>query len=137
MRIELTSVHVTDQAAALDVYTRVLGFRVAEDFPVGPDRWLTVVSPERPEGPKLLLEPSGHPAAQAYMTALRADGIPAVSFAVDDIAAEHERITGLGLTFTQPPTDVGPVIVALLDDTVGNLVQLVQDKGADAAPPVL
>ena len=128
MRIYITSVFVDDQAKALTFYTEVLGFRVKDDIPMGGDRWLTVVSPQQPDGPALLLEPSGHPAVTPYKTALVADGIPAASFAVDDVAAEAERLRALGVTFTQEPTDLGPVVMAVLDDTCGNLVQLVQQK---------
>ena len=128
MRIYITNVFVDDQARALTFYTEVLGFQVKDDIPMGGDRWLTVVSPQEPDGPALLLEPSGHPAVQPYKTALVADGIPAASFAVDDVAAEAERLRALGVTFTQEPTDLGPVVMAVLDDTCGNLIQLVQLK---------
>lgn len=124
MRIELTSVFVDDQAKAHDFYTGVLGFTVRHDVPMGEHRWLTVVSPERPDGPELLLEPSEHPAVKPYRDALVADGIPLLVLAVDDVAAEHERLTSAGVVFTQPPTPAGPVMVAVFDDTCGNLVQL-------------
>jgi len=88
------------------------------------------VSPEDPAGPQLLLEPSSHPAVNPYKSALVADGIPAASFAVDDLAAEYERLSGLGVRFTQEPADAGPVITAVLDDTCGNLIQLMQVKDA-------
>jgi catechol 2,3-dioxygenase-like lactoylglutathione lyase family enzyme len=130
MRIRLTSIHVDDQRAALDFYTSRLGFTLRHDIPLGEDSWLTVVSSEDPDGPELLLEPSGHPAVGPYRAALVADGIPAVQFAVEDVAAEHERLTGLGVRFTQPPTDIGPAVVAVLDDTCGNLVQLIAPKPA-------
>ena len=125
MRIRLTSIHVDDQRAALDFYTSRLGFTLRHDIPLGEDSWLTVVSSEDPDGPELLLEPSGHPAVGPYRAALVADGIPAVQ-----LAAEHERLTGLGVRFTQPPTDIGPAVVAVLDDTCGNLVQLIAQKPA-------
>lgn len=128
MRIRLTSIYVDDQRAALDFYTSKLGFRVHHDIPLGEDYWLTVVAPEDPDGPQLLLEPSGHPAVGPYRAALAADGIPAVQFAVDDVAAEHERLVGLGVEFLQPPSDIGPAVVAVLDDTCGNLVQLIAEK---------
>ena len=129
MRIELTSVFVDDQRAALDFYTRVLGFELKRDIPLGPDAaWLTVVAPDAPEGPELLLEPAGHPAVGPYRSALVSDGIPLAQFAVDDLAAEHERLTGLGVTFTMPPTDIGTAHVAVFDDTCGNLIQLLQLK---------
>lgn len=126
MRIHLTSVFVDDQEKALRFYTDVLGFVTKHDVPVGADRWLTVVSPENPEGTELLLEPSGHPAVGPYRTALRQDGIPAASFAVDDVRAEYERLRGLGVDFTQEPVEMGPVTMAVLDDTCGNLIQLQQ-----------
>lgn len=125
MRITRTSVFVDDQAKALDVYTRLLGFQVRHDIPLGEHRWLTVVSPDEPDGVEVVLEPNEHPAARAFTAALAEDGIPSTSFTVDDVAAEHERLTGLGITFTQPPTPTGPVVTAVFDDTCGNLVQLV------------
>ena len=131
MRIHLTSVFVDDQAKAESFYTGKLGFRTKADVPVGADRWLTVVSPEVPDGPQLLLEPSSHPAVKPYKEALVADGIPAASFAVDDVVAEYERLSGLGVHFTQEPTDMGPVLTAVLDDTCGNLIQLTQVKNED------
>ena len=132
MRIELTSVFVDDQRAALAFYTDVLGFTKHRDIPLGSDAWLTVVSPEAPDGPELLLEPSGHPAVKPYRDALVEDGIPLAQFAVDDVEAEHARLSALGVVFTQPPTDVGPVVVAVFDDTCGNLIQLVAAKPAPA-----
>lgn len=126
MKIHLTNVFVDDQAKALAFYTDVLGFRKKEEVDMGEARWLTVVSPDQPDGPQLLLEPSGHPVVAPYKEGLVADGIPAASFAVDDVRAEAERLQGLGVTFTQEPTDLGPVIMAVLDDTCGNLIQLVQ-----------
>ncbi|MEU2546817.1 VOC family protein [Streptomyces roseolus] len=126
MRINITSVFVDDQEKALRFYTDVLGFAPKHDVPLGEDRWITVVSPEDPEGTELLLEPSGHPAVPPYKAALVADGIPATSFAVDDVHAEHTRLTALGVRFTQPPVDMGPVTTAVLDDTCGNLIQLAQ-----------
>ncbi|MFI5805064.1 VOC family protein [Streptomyces sp. NPDC051561] len=127
MRIHLTSVFVDDQAKAMRFYTEVLGFVVKHDVAMGEEaRWLTVVSPENPEGTELLLEPSGHPAVKPYTTALVEDGIPAASFAVDDVAAEFERLRGLGVRFTQEPLKMGPVTTAVLDDTCGNLIQIMQ-----------
>ena len=128
MRIYVTSVFVDDQAQALDFYTRVLGFNVKNDVPLGENRWLTVVSPEQPEGAELLLEPSDHPAVKPYKAALVEDGIPATSFQVDDIDSEYERLQALGVSFTRAPMDAGTVRMAVLDDTCGNLVQLVQMK---------
>jgi catechol 2,3-dioxygenase-like lactoylglutathione lyase family enzyme len=124
MRINLTSVFVNDQEEALRFYTEVLGFVKKHDVPTGEYRWLTVVSPEDPEGTELLLEPSGHPAAKPFKDALVADGIPFTAFAVDDVHAEFERLRGLGVRFTQEPTDMGPVTTAVLDDTCGNLIQI-------------
>ncbi|MEU3710399.1 VOC family protein [Streptomyces catenulae] len=126
MKIHLTSVFVDDQAKALRFYTEMLGFAPKEDVPLGADRWLTVVSPEDPDGAELLLEPSGHPAVPPYKAALFLDGIPAASFAVDDVSAEHDRLRALGVSFTQEPRTTGPVTTAVLDDTCGNLIQLMQ-----------
>jgi catechol 2,3-dioxygenase-like lactoylglutathione lyase family enzyme len=128
MRIYVTSVLVDDQSKALDFYTRVLGFKVKHDIPIGEHRWLTVVSPENPEGTELLLEPSEHPAAKPFKAALVEDGIPATSFQVDDIDSEYERLVSLGVSFTQKPMDAGPVRMVVLDDTCGNLIQLIQMK---------
>jgi catechol 2,3-dioxygenase-like lactoylglutathione lyase family enzyme len=128
MRIYVTSVLVDDQSKALDFYTRVLGFKVKHDIPMGEHRWLTVVSPENPEGTELLLEPSEHPAAKPFKAALVEDGIPATSFQVDDIDSEYERLVSLGVSFTQKPMDAGPVRMVVLDDTCGNLIQLIQMK---------
>ncbi|MFJ4809422.1 VOC family protein [Streptomyces longwoodensis] len=128
MRIHLTNVFVDDQETALRFYTEKLGFVKKHDVPLGADRWLTVVSPEDPEGTELLLEPSGHPAVGPYRAALVADGIPAASFAVDDVRAEFERLRGLGVRFTQEPVEMGTVTTAVLDDTCGNLVQIVHSK---------
>ncbi|MFJ6016298.1 VOC family protein [Streptomyces sp. NPDC092952] len=125
MRIHLTSVFVDDQARALRFYTEILGFTKKHDVPLGgTDRWLTVVSPEDPDGTELLLEPAGHPAARTYRDALVADGIPLAQFAVDDVRAEHERLSALGVRFVQDPTEMGPVTTAVLDDTCGNLIQI-------------
>lgn len=126
MRIYITSVLVNDQSQALDFYTRVLGFRVKHDIPMGAHRWLTVVSPQDPDGTELLLEPSEHPAAKPFKDALVADGIPLTSFQVDDIEAEYRRLSELGVIFTREPIDAGTVRMAVLDDTCGNLIQLVQ-----------
>lgn len=124
MRINLTSVLVDDQEKALRFYTEVLGFVKKTEIPLGEARWLTVVSPDDPEGVELVLEPDAHPAARPFKEALVADGIPFTSFAVDDVHAEYERLTGLGVRFTQPPTDMGPVTTAVFDDTCGNLIQI-------------
>ena len=124
MRIGVTSVLVDDQAKALAFYTDVLGFVKKTDIPMGHHRWLTVVSPEHPDGVELVLEPDEHPAARPFKDALVSDGIPFTSFTVDDVAAEYERLTGLGVRFTQPPVQMGPVTTAVLDDTCGNLIQI-------------
>ena len=124
MRINITSVFVDDQAAALRFYTEVLGFVKKTQVPVGEFLWLTVVSPDQPDGVELLLEPSAHPAVPPYKKALVADGIPAAQFAVDDVQAEYERLKGLGVAFTQEPTQMGPVTTAVFDDTCGNLIQI-------------
>lgn len=128
MRIYVSSVFVDDQSRALDFYTRVLGFVKKNDVPVGEHRWLTVVSPKDPEGTELLLEPSEHPAVKPFKSALVEDGIPATSFMVDDLDSEYERLRPLGVSFTSQPMDAGPVRMAVLDDTCGNLIQLVEMK---------
>jgi predicted enzyme related to lactoylglutathione lyase len=132
MRIELTSIYVDDQRAALAFYADVLGFTKHHDIPLGVNSWLTVVSPESPGGPQLLLEPSDHPAVMPYREALVEDGIPAGQFAVDDVVAEYERLTDRGVAFTQPPTDIGTAVIAVFDDTCGNLIQLIAEKPATA-----
>ncbi|MDX6237447.1 MAG: hypothetical protein QOG10_2262 [Kribbellaceae bacterium] len=129
MRINLASVLVDDQEKALRFYADVLGFVKKHDIPVGEDRWLTVVSPQDPDGTELVLEPSSHPAVKPFKEALVADGIPYTSFAVDDVKAEYERLRGLGVRFTQEPVDMGPVTTAVLDDTCGNLIQIAHQAG--------
>ncbi|WP_121703607.1 VOC family protein [Streptomyces sp. BBFR25] len=125
MRIHLTSLFVDDQAKALEFYTGVLGFVKKHDVPVGEqDRWLTVVSPDEPGGVELLLEPAGHPAVKPYRDALVEDGIPLAQFAVEDVHAEYERLSALGVRFTQEPLEMGPVTTAVFDDTCGNLIQI-------------
>lgn len=125
MKITLTSVLVDDQAKALEFYTDVLGFRKKTDVPLGEHRWLTVVSPESPDGVELVLEPDEHPAARQFKAALVEDGIPYTSFTVEDLNGEYTRLVARGVTFTQPPTAMGPVETAVLDDGCGNLIQLV------------
>lgn len=125
MRIHLTSVWVDDQDKALRFYTEVLGFVKKTEVPVGEFRWLTVVSPEEPDGVELLLEPDEHPAAKPLKQALAGDGIPFTAFAVQDVHAEYERLRALGVHFTQEPLEMGPVTTAVLDDTCGNLIQIV------------
>lgn len=124
MRIHITSVFVDDQDEALAFYTDVLGFVKKTEIPLGEARWLTVVSPESPEGPELLLEPSSHPAVAPFKKALVEDGIPYTSFAVDDVQQEYERLREHGVRFTQEPVTMGPVTTAVFDDTCGNLIQL-------------
>jgi catechol 2,3-dioxygenase-like lactoylglutathione lyase family enzyme len=124
VKIALTSVLVDDQEKALRFYTDVLGFVPKTDVPMGEHRWLTVVSPDDPDGVELLLEPDAHPAARPFKAALVADGIPFTSFAVHDVHGETERLKAAGVTFTQEPVDMGPVTTAVLDDTCGNLIQI-------------
>lgn len=126
MKIKLTSVFVEDQDKALAFYTDILGFVKKQDFPVGEFKWLTVVSPEEPDGTELLLEPNNNPAAASYQRAIFQQGIPATAFIVEDIQAEFERMKRLGARFTMEPTQSGPSIIAVFDDTCGNLIQIVQ-----------
>ena len=113
-RIDVTSVLVDDQDRALDFYTRLLGFVPKLDIPVGEYRWLTVVSPEAPDGPQLLLEPDAHPAARPFKAALVADGMPWTTFTVDDVRAETDRLRGLGVRVVQEPAQMGPVETAVI-----------------------
>ncbi len=134
IRIEVTSVLVDDQEEALQFYTKVLGFEKKTDLPVGDARWLTVVSPEDPDGVEVLLEPdnnpnvqiNGEPAAQVYKRALYDAGVPATSFSSDDIDADFERMSNLGAVFEMEPTEMEGVTIAIFDDTCGNLIQLHQ-----------
>jgi predicted enzyme related to lactoylglutathione lyase len=128
VRIVVTSVLVDDQDKALRFYTEVLGFIKKCDVPLGEARWLTVVSPENPDGVELLLEPDGHPAIKPFKQAIVEDGIPWTSFDVKDVDAEYNRLVGAGVRFTQPPVDMGPVRTAVFDDTCGNLIQIAQMK---------
>jgi catechol 2,3-dioxygenase-like lactoylglutathione lyase family enzyme len=128
MRINVCSVLVDDQDKALQFYTETLGFVKKTEIPLGESRWLTVVSPDDPDGVELLLEPDNHPAAKSFKAALVEDGIPFTSFAVDDVRREFERLSGLGVRFTQEPTDMGPVTTAVLDDTCGNLIQIARQE---------
>jgi catechol 2,3-dioxygenase-like lactoylglutathione lyase family enzyme len=129
VRIQTVSIFVDEQQRAVDFYTSRLGFAVAADVPLGEHRWLTVVDPENPAGPQISLEPKGHPAVAPFTEALVADGIPFCMLGVDDVQAEYDRLTALGVAFTLPPTPMGPVIVTVLDDTCGNLIQLAQFVG--------
>ncbi|MGH2500334.1 MAG: VOC family protein [Candidatus Limnocylindria bacterium] len=124
MRITITSVPVDDQEKALRFYTGVLGFVKKQDAPAGAFRWLTVVSPEEPNGVELLLEPSDHPAVGPFKEALVRDGTPFTSFSVADVHAETERLKKLDVRFTQEPTVMGPITTAVFDDTCGNLIQI-------------
>lgn len=126
MKIVVTSVLVDDQEKALRFYTEVLRFVKKTEIPMGQFRWLTVVSPDDPDGTELVLEPDNHPAAGPFKKALVEDGIPFTSFAVDDVQAEYTRLKAAGVRFTQPPVDMGPVTTAVLDDTCGNLIQIAQ-----------
>ena len=126
MKIKLTSVFVNDQDKALAFYTEILGFVKKSDFPVGQFKWLTVVSPEEPGCVELLLEPNNNPAAKTYQQAIFAQGIAAATFMVADIQKEYERLQKLGVKFSMPPTQTGPVTIAVFDDTCGNLIQLAQ-----------
>ena len=128
MRIGLASVLVDDQDKALKFYTDVLGFVKKHDVPLGAHRWITVVSPEEPDGVELVLEPDEHPAAKPFKQALVEDGIPFNSFDVKDVNAEYQRLVAAGVRFTQPPVEMGPVISAVFDDTCGNLMQIAQMK---------
>ena len=125
MRVYVTQVFVPDQLRALSFYTEVLGFQEKARVPIGDHFWLTVVSPEDPDGCQLLLEPDEHPAVNSYKAALAEDGIPAASFAVDDVHAEYERLTAHGVTFLQPPTEYQGIGMAVFDDTFGNLIQII------------
>jgi len=132
MIIGVTSVLVDNQDKALQFYTEVLGFLPKRDVPTGNpngDRWLTVVSPERPEGVELLLEPSSNAIASDFQRAIKEQGIPATQFTVADVAAEVERLQALGVQVTMPATDIGPAIIATFDDSCGNFIQIVQMKG--------
>jgi len=126
MQIKLTSVMVDDQDRALKFYTEILGFIKKMEIPAGDHKWLTVVSPEGPNDIELLLEPLGFPPAKTYQKALFEAGIPATSFFVADIQQESGRMKNLGVTFTVDPTPMGPVTIAVFNDTCGNLIQLVQ-----------
>ena len=137
MKIKLTSTYVDDQEKALRFYTEVLGFVKKADFSQGPFRWLTVASPEDPDGTELQLAPNNNPAAKAYQQAIFQQGQPAAMFYTDDVKGDYERIKSRGAEFTMPPTDVTASTIAMLNDTCGNLVQLIQLSMADSVPPLL
>ena len=126
MRIKWTGLYVGDQEQALQFYTDKLGFQKKADFTNGNYRWLTVASPEDPEGVELLLESNADPAGKAYQEALRGQGRPAAQFLVNDVQAEHDRLVAKGVEFTMPVTSTTGSIIAQLDDTCGNLIQLTQ-----------
>ena len=126
MKIKLTSIYVDDQAKALLFYTEVVGFTKQADFSNGPFRWLTVGSPEEPEGAELQLALNDNPAAKAYQQAIFEQGQPAAMFYTDDVRADYERIKARGAEFTTPPTDVTASTIAMLNDTCGNLIQLTE-----------
>ncbi|MGJ9403912.1 VOC family protein [Arthrobacter sp. KK5.5] len=125
MRIQWASVLVDDQEKALQFYTRKLGFELKHDVPLGGPRWLTVTAPGDPDGTELVLEPDGHPAVGPFKAALVGDRIPFTQFAVEDVPQEYERLRGLGVHFIQEPSTMGPVTTAVLDDTCGNLIQII------------
>ncbi len=126
MKIKLNSVFVDDQDKALKFYTEILGFVKKTEIPFGECKWLTVVSPEEPDGAELLLEPSNNSAAQTFKKAIFEQGIPLTAFAVDDIQKEYERLENLGVRFSMQPTKTGEAIIAVFDDTCGNFIQLYQ-----------
>ena len=128
VKIKLTTVHVDDQDKALRFYTDVLGFEKKTDFSQGPYRWLTVASPEDPDGTELQLALNGDPAAKAYQQAMFQHGQPAAMFFTDDVQADYERMKARGAEFTKPPTDVTGSRIAQLNDTCGNLIQVTQLK---------
>jgi len=131
MKIKLASVSIDDYDKALKFYTEMMGFQLKRDMPLGDGaRWITVVSPEEPDGVELLLEPnSGYPAMKALKESLVRDGIPYTAFQVNDIQAEYERMKSLGVQFTMEPTNMGMTTAAILDDTCGNLIQIYQMMG--------
>ena len=132
MIISHSGVLVDDQEKALKFYTEILGFQLKRDIPIGNedgDRWLTVVSPERPDGVELLLEPNSNPVSKTFQQGVMDQGLPATIFGVSDVAAECERLKTLGVEFTMEATDIGPAILAIFNDTCGNLIQIMQEKG--------
>src|SRR5882724_9700682 len=126
MKIKMTSVYVDDQDKALRFYTEVLGFAKKADFSQGPFRWLTVASPENPDGTELQLALNNNPAAKAYQQAIFQQGQPAAMFYTDDVKGDYERVKARGAVFTMPPTDVTGSTIAVLNDTCGNLIQFTQ-----------
>ena len=126
VKIKFTKIYVDNQDKALTFYTEVLGFLQKADFLIGSFRWLTVVSPEEPDGTELLLEPNDNPAPKLSQAALFQQGIPATAFAVSNLQHEYERLKQQGVVWTREPTQMGPVTIAIFDDTCGNFIQLVQ-----------
>lgn len=126
MKIIVTSLFVDDQDKALEFYSKTLGFVKKHDVPIGEFRWITLVSPDDPEGTELLLEPNQHPAAKEYQQKIFSEGIPATMFGVADIQAEYKRLRELGVKFTTEPTTMGEMTLAVFDDTCGNLIQIAQ-----------
>lgn len=129
MRIKLTSVFVKDQEKAIQFYTGTLGFVKKSDISAGEYRWLTVVSPEEPDGTQLVLEPNNNPAARSYQEAIFTQGIPSANFFVDDIQKEYDRLKKMGVAFKSSPTKAGPAMISVFEDTCGNLIQISQVKG--------
>lgn len=131
MKIALTSVSIDDYDKALNFYTNILGFQLKRDIPLGGGaRWITVVSPEEPNGTELLLEPNAeYPAMKALKESLVKDGIPFTAFEVNDVQKEYDRLKKLGVEFTAEPTNVGSAIIAVLNDTCGNLIQIFRPTG--------
>jgi len=128
MKIKVTSIYVDDQEKALHFYTDVLGFAKKTDFSNGPYRWLTVASPEEPNGTELQLAPNSNSAAKTYQQAIFQQNQPAAMFFTDDIKGDYERIKARGVEFTMPPTDVTASTIAMLKDTCGNLIQITELK---------
>ncbi|QPC83916.1 VOC family protein [Phototrophicus methaneseepsis] len=128
MKFQLFSVYVDDQDKALKFYTEILGFVKKIDMPAGEFKFLTVAQAHDPDGVELLLEPNDNPIAQTYQQALRKENLPVTVFGVDNVQEEYERLKGLGVTFTQEPTEMGPITVAVFDDTCGNLIQIAQSS---------
>ena len=126
MKMYIKSVCVDDQAKALAFYTENLGFTVKHDIPMGEHRWITLTSPDEPEGVELALEPNEHPAVKDFQAAMKADGIPFTAFRVENLEAEYQRLSDLGVEFTQTPMTAGEVQIAVFNDTCGNLIQLIQ-----------
>lgn len=128
MKVIINSIFVEDQDKALSFYTEKLGFIKKYDVPVGKFKWLTVVSPEDSDGTQILLEPNNNPVAKTYQKGVYEQGIPATSFGVENIQTEFEKLKGMGVRFTMEPTKMDTIIVAVFDDTCGNLIQIMQQE---------